>query len=134
VPEAIWRTVARRARDTQPRLSPNLIAEKLFEFAGTLKDEITDCYAAEFLPENRAGGATQANRSARDVVTPQWESAAGRFSLVSGKQLLGMLSEWTQMNYGVPVSPIRVARELRRNEIEDEVVDVLTAIENNQPL
>ncbi len=28
---------------------------------------------------------------------------------------------------------MRIARELRRNEIADEVVDVLTAIEDNRP-
>jgi len=134
VPDAIFRMVAPRARDIQPRLSAQLIGQKLFEIADTLKDEVTDAYSTEFLAENRAGGATQANRSARERIARGWETIEGRLSLVSGKQILGKLSEWTQANYGVPISPMRIARQLRRNEIADEVVDVLTAIENNQPL
>ena len=110
-----------------------LITDKLFEIAGTFRDEVMDAYSAEFLAENRGGGATQANRAAREHMNLHWETAQGRLSLVSGKQILGKLSEWMQPNYGVPISPMRIARELRRNEIADEVVDVLTAIEDNHP-
>lgn len=133
VPQAIFRLVSPRMRENEPRLTTELIGQKLFEFAGTMRDEVTDAYSAEFLPENRAGGATQANRSARQRITPHWETVDGRLSVVSGKQLLGKLSEWTQANYGVPISPMGIARQLRRNEIADEVVEVLTAVENNQP-
>jgi len=133
VPTAIYRTVAHRARDIEPRLSVELISQKLFEIAGIFRDEVMDAYSAEFLAENRAGGATQANRAARQRMTGRWETAEERLSLVSGKQILGKLSEWMQQNYGVPISPMRIARELRRNEIADEVVDVLTAIEDNRP-
>jgi len=133
VPDAIYRTVVRRARDGEPRLSAELISQKIFEIAGTFRDEVMDAYSAEFLAENRAGGATQANRAARERMTAEWETVQERLSLVSGKQILGKLSEWMQANYGVPISPMRIARELRRNEIADEVVDVLTAIEDNRP-
>jgi len=74
-----------------------------------------------------------ATHSARERISANWETMEGRLSLVSGKQLLGKLSQWTQANYGVPISPMGVARQLRRNEIADEVIAVLTAIENNGP-
>jgi hypothetical protein len=133
VPQAIYRTLARRAREVEPRLTADLISQKLFELAGELRDEIMDAYSAEFLAENRTGGPTQANRAARERMAAHWETPEGRLSLVSGKQVLGRLSEWTQLNYGVPISPMRIARELRQSEIAREIVDVLEAIENNQP-
>jgi hypothetical protein len=133
VPQAIYRTLAQRARQAEPRLSADLISQKLFELAGDLRDEIMDAYSAEFLPENRGGGSTQANRSARERIAAHWGTLEGRLSLVSGKQILGRLSEWTQLNYGVPINPMRIARELRQNEIATEIGDVLAAIENNQP-
>ncbi len=133
VPEAIYRTVAKRARDTQPRLSTEIINQKLSEFAADVRDEVMDAFSSEFLADNRAGGPTQANRSAREHMARHWGTTEGRLSIVSGKQILGKLSEWAQLNYGVSISPLRVARQLRSTEIPEEVVDVLTAIESNQP-
>jgi hypothetical protein len=133
VPEAILRAVATVTRGTQPILTADLIGQKLFEFAGDLKDEVMDSFAAEFLVENRAGGPTQANRSAREHMALHWDTIAGRTSLVSGKVLLAKLSVWTQEHYGVTISPMRIARGMCRNEIAEEVVEILTAIEYNQP-
>jgi hypothetical protein len=90
-----------------------------------------DALAAEYLGENRAAGSTAANRLARERMRP-WNDLHGRLVLVSGKQVLAKLSEWTQTDYGVPVSVLRVARQMRRIEIDDELVAVLTAIDNNE--
>jgi energy-coupling factor transporter ATP-binding protein EcfA2 len=132
VPEAILRTLSAKARDTVPRLSAELIAQKLFEFAGELEDEVMDAFAAEYFTDNRSGGMTQANRSARERMAADWNTTDGRLSLVSGKRLLARLSEWTQENYGVTISAVRVARAMRRTEIPDEIVRVITAIEDNE--
>ena len=120
-------------QEGEPNLSVQLISEKLFEFAGEFEHEVMDAYASEFLSENRAGGPAQANRSARDTMGTRWDTSDGRLSLVSGKQLLAKLSTWAQERYGVALSAARVARALRRGEIADEVVGVLTAIENGEP-
>ena len=133
VPEAILRSVAGRARQAEPSLSAHLISEKLFEFAGEFENEVMDAFASEFLAENRAGGSAQANRSARERMSRGWDTAEGRLSLASGKQVLARLSQWTQEAHGVAISPVRIARELRLNEIANEIVVVLTAIENNEP-
>lgn len=135
VPEAILRSMGARhtPREGESNLSVQLISEKLFELAGEFEHEVMDAYASEFLSENRAGGPTQANRSARDVMAARWDTTEGRLSLVSGKQLLAKLSTWAQERYGVALSGARVARTLRRGEIADEVVGVLTAIENGEP-
>ena len=95
---------------------------------------MTDALASEFLAENRAAGSTQANRSARERKNLEWNTEQGRLSLVSGKRVLAKLSQWMQETHGVAINAVRIARELRRNEISDEIVEVLAAIENNEPL
>ena len=133
VPEAILRSVVNRARQNDPGLSAKLIEDKLFEFAGELHDEVMDAFANEFLADNRAGGAAQAIQSARERVRRVWDNVEGRLSITSGKQLLARLSQWMQDAFGVAISSVRIARELHRSEIANEILDVLTAIENNEP-
>jgi hypothetical protein len=133
LPEAILRSVAGRVRADGPILCAQLIEDKLSEFASDLEDEIMDALASEFLAENRAGGPAHANRSARERMTRDWNTVQGRLSLASGKMVLARLSHWMQDTYGVAISPVRIARGLHRNEIASEIIDVLTAIENNEP-
>jgi hypothetical protein len=133
VPEAIFRSLAERARGREPRITAEVISQKLFEFAGELEHEVMDALAAEYLGENRASGPSTANRLARERMQ-SWNNFDGRLALVSGKQVLARLSEWTQTNYGVPVSILRVARHMRRTEIDSELIAVLTTIDNNEEL
>jgi len=132
VPAAIFRTVAGRARENEPNMSVELIEQKLFEFANELHDAVMDSLAAEYLAENRAGGAVQANRLARERMSPNWDTPQGRLALVSGKDLFAKLSEWMQTNYGVAISVPRIARQMRQSEISNELTEVLTAIEMNE--
>ena len=133
VPSAILRTLAPKIRNDQPSLTSEIISQKLFEFADALSEEVMDAYASEFLADYRAGGPSHANRSARERMGSSWEGVEGRLSLVSGKEMLAKLSAWTQESFGLTISQTRIAREMRRSEIADEVVEVLTAIENNLP-
>ncbi len=91
-----------------------------------------DAFSSEFLTDDRAGGPSQANKSAREQIAGSWATAEGRLSLVSGKKVLGKLSEWAQATYGVSINPTRIARELKKSELPAEVAGVLTAIENNE--
>ena len=131
VPEAILRAVASKLRQQPSSLNAELIRQQLFELAAVLENEVMDAYAYEFSVENRPGGTTQANRSARERMAG-WDSLEGRLALVSGKTLLTNLSGWLQENYGVAINPVRIARSMLRSEIADEIVNVLAAIETNQ--
>jgi hypothetical protein len=132
VPEAIFRAVGSRARQIEPSLNVETIRCKLFELAGDLRNDVLDGYANEFLMENRSAGLTPANRMARERVA-NWENHDERLSLASGKIVLARLSSWLQETYGVAISSTRIARVMRRSEIADEIIDVLSAIEAGQP-
>jgi len=133
VPAAIARVITSRARSARPVPSADTLAERIFDFAGQLENDVLDSFAQEFHAENRAGGSSQANGSARDQMYPRWSTSEGRLAIVSGKLILARLSEWLQREHGLSISPMAIARGMRRSEIPAEVVDVLTAIENGGP-
>ena len=75
VPDAILRTVTGRIRSGGPRLDAQIIGTKIFDFAGELKDEVTDSFSSEFLAENRQRGLVPAIRLARERVSRDWNTA-----------------------------------------------------------
>lgn len=133
VPTAIARVVANRARATSSGPSPDVIGERLFELAGDLQNSVFDGFAQEFLADNRGGGSAQANSLTRESMYPRWNMPEARLSIVSGKLVLSKLSEWLQKDFGVSISPVAVARTMKRGEISAEIVNILTSIENGDP-
>ena len=54
--------------------------------------------------------------------------------MVSGKDVIKKLSEWSQRDYRVSFNSEKLARELRREEILLEMKNVIRAIEKNLDL
>jgi hypothetical protein len=133
VPAAIRRLMERRIRDRGPVPTNDVIADKLFQLAGEFEIKVFDAFVAEFHSEDRHGGPAQANRAARERIYPKWNTTEGRLALAPGKEVLSKVAQWLQADYGVSMSPVVIAREIRRNEIPDEIVQVLTSIENGDP-
>ena len=133
VPAVIRRVITKRVKGGKQVPTAEELTEKLFSLAGELEHEVMDAFAAEFQFENRAGGATVANRSARERMRVLWSTIDGRLSLVSGKLVLAGLSEWLQNNYGVSISTASIAREMHLSELPAEIATVLTSIEYGDP-
>lgn len=133
VPGAIRRIIASRIGANGMVPSEEEVARTIFALAGELEDEVMDGYIAEFYAQDRTGGPAQASKAARAHMTSVWGDFAGRLSVVSGKKLLARVSDWSQREFGVSLSAVRVARKLRPREIEKELELVLLAIETNQP-
>jgi hypothetical protein len=133
VPTAIRRVIARRIQDRGQLPAHDAIAQKLFQLAGELEIQVFDAFVAEFHSEDRRGGPTQANPAARERIYPKWTTTEGRLALAPGKEILSKLSQWLQEDYGVSMSSLVIAREIRRNEMPDEIVQVLTSIEHGDP-
>jgi hypothetical protein len=55
-------------------------------------------------------------------------------SVVSGKEVLARMADWAKATFGVSVTAKRILRQLRIDEISDEVVAVVAAIEDGDPL
>jgi hypothetical protein len=63
-----------------------------------------------------------------------WKTAEGRRSIAPGKALLAHLSDWAKKTYGVQFVPEQVARALRPDEIDAEVLEVIDAVVTGRPI
>jgi hypothetical protein len=77
---------------------------------------------------DKKGGPSKANKAARSRLTALWTTAEGRRSIAPGKALLAHLSDRSKTNFGVQFGPEQIARSLRTEEIDGEVVKVIDAI------
>jgi ABC-type multidrug transport system ATPase subunit len=134
IPAAIARLVARKAANRVTPPTPDEGARKIQSIADGLEDEIFDAMATDFLNNNRSLGQTGANRAARRRIRQVRKDDGHIISLVSGKQILSTLSDWSKAEFGVSFSPLNVAREIRANEMSAELISVVRAIELGESL
>ena len=133
VPTAIARFIASRVPKRVTPPTPEEIDSCIASFADELEDQILDAIATEFWVNNRSSGQTGANRSARKRIRAVREECGTIAPLASGKQLLGLVSDWSNTEFGVPVSAASIARGMTLGEINTEVADVIRAIEKGSP-
>jgi len=134
VPTAISRVIYARR---QPRTgAPSLasIQKAVGDIAASMKDATTDALAQEIYNQDRSRGIANANVRARFRIEEAWRSENGRISIISGKDLLSRLSHWCQENFGIGFGAAAIAYAIKRDELDQEIVQVLTAIENSRLL
>jgi energy-coupling factor transporter ATP-binding protein EcfA2 len=129
VPSAICRVILSKLRSDVDGPTENRVRSRLEKIAATQKDVAFDAISQEVLTENRAKGTKFANEIARKRIDKAWQTSDGQLSVVSGKLLLSKLSEWSQNRFGVSFGARRLARELRANEIDPEMQNVIMAIQ-----
>jgi len=133
-PELICSFIQERvsARTTLPVAAE--INSKNDEFANELEDATFDAFSSEFLKHDRAGGSTRANRRARCVIRSCREQTGSIRDLVSGKQLISCLSDWSNTQFGVSFSPHALLCHMSPKCIPNELRMVVEAIEGRRIL
>lgn len=129
VPEAILRII-NRCKKKAKKIELEVIIQKLDEIAENLKDVTTDSIATKNQNENRGMAAGTAHKLARKMVQDNWGE---RLSLVSGKAMIKQLNMWSNKEYGASFNAIEIAKELYKDDIDDEVNSVVTSIEKCIP-
>jgi len=133
VPAAISRYIESEA-DGAP-CPADLIALKTDEIIDGLRREyIEDPLATELFNRDRAGGLKNANKRAREITDASWEDRDARWSIAPGKLVLSGLSGWAQDEFGVSFGPEQIARSLTKDEVDPEVVEVISAITESRSL
>lgn len=131
VPAVILRIIQAGCNSIPPTLED--VEAVLRDITARLRDETFDAMSNDFHVEDRASGVTKANQKARERIDQAWPTLEGRVSIVSGKRVLSMLSDWAKRSHSVSFGPARIAQELTHYEIDPEVRAVVSAIENNVP-
>jgi predicted ATP-dependent endonuclease of OLD family len=134
IPSTIARLINNRLDISLEPVNTKDITKVIDDITTTLKDATTDAIAHEILLLDRARGLPNANRKAREKVEEAWQTREGRISIVSGKQLLSMLSQWYKENYNVSFGVMAIVGQLHAIEIPDEIIKVITAIENGHKI
>jgi hypothetical protein len=136
VPSAIERVLSSSARRGISAPTGEAIRHEMRRIADDLREETTDAMADAIHARNRGKGkgAGWASRQARAGLEEGWGTWEGRIALVSGKAMIGRLSEWSQGEFKVGLGAPRIARELRADEIADEVADVVRAVDRGERL
>jgi energy-coupling factor transporter ATP-binding protein EcfA2 len=131
IPTAIQRLIRSESNN---RHAPELetILGEIDRIADDLRDSIFDAMAHDYITDDRARGVSGANERARERLRAAWADFDSRLAVIPGKRVLSLLSQWTQINYGISFGVSRLARSITADELSTEVVEVVTAIENQE--
>jgi hypothetical protein len=106
----------------------------LLNIADGFKDQIFDILATEYLARDKAGGVSKANKNARKRINLAWKTDIGRLAIAPGKRVISSLSSWSQDEYGVALSPMKLLRSMERLDVNPELLRVIRAIEKGYKL
>lgn len=110
-----------------------LIEEKIDSIAESLKDGYLDLLMDKIHTESRRLGKSIEPSTARKEASTQLEEAwKDKYSIVSGKTLIKQISNWVNLEYNISINSNKLAQEMRREEISDELKNVITIIESNE--
>jgi predicted ATP-dependent endonuclease of OLD family len=131
-PEAIQRVIEKSLPRRASGPSSDEVYTKLIEISEAMKDDVIDGLATEILSRERKLVVGTANKRARDKLGCVTASQGSLLSLASGKTVISRLSDWSQSEFGVQLSSIKIVREMSVSEIPREVQQVLAAIEDQE--
>lgn len=134
VPNTIMRTIMNELRDGKPTPSIEDIEQQLEKITEDMYTGVVDTIADEMNRRDRSQGVKTVNEKARNFVKPRWTTLTGRLELVSGKKVISLLSSWSKEEYGVSFSSSKIAGQLKKEEINKELLYVINRIENNESL
>lgn len=134
VPGAIARAVQQRLRERGRRaeVTSDQISTMLSEVTGSLRNEVFAqilAYKQRFmkLSGSKLDESTITCRVLQDFEVT-WEDFACRLAVVPGKEVLTLLNEKLQVRFQVSLSHARILDELRASELSDNLVRILTAV------
>ncbi len=123
------------ARYNGPSVAPSLaeVNAAMLSIAAEIKDVTCMEVATSLQAEDHKLTAMTAMQRARAVVEGSWHEPLGRLAVVSGKEMLARLSQWSQGACGVTFGAPALARQFKADEIPSEVTSVLSAIDMCEP-
>jgi hypothetical protein len=128
IPEVISRYISNRSKKGE-MISLKEVREKVDTICESLRDETLDLMSQQFNYAHRPRNPSEGNRYAREVLRERWTSLAGKLGVVGGKSVLARISEWTQKRFGIGLNAFVLARFMRKEELDAELVSILEAME-----
>jgi len=124
VPTAILRIITRESKK-HPTITVSDIEQKIDIVLKSHEESIILNFATELQNENRKLGINAAFKEAKKYL----DKLENR---ISGKELISELSKWTQEHFKVSLNPVKLVQELELNEIDKEVIRIVTKVEKGE--
>jgi energy-coupling factor transporter ATP-binding protein EcfA2 len=131
-PQVIARFINEKADAGKRTCGASDVRRAINRIAETLKEEVI--YGRmERIHLQKRNNVSTAHKTACAEVDALWKDVQNPIRLVSGKAVLGKLSDWSKRTYGVSFGANALARSFTVEEIDPEMQDVLTAIQDSRP-
>lgn len=124
---AISRYINRNSDRDTPVLEAD-VDEIIDEIAIRNEGEILSSFAECERPQNRTASVKTLMRSAKLTVDSRIAGGFRLIDLMSGKDAFSQLSTLCHERYGVSFSPLAICKELRRNEVPDEMSEFVIKV------
>jgi len=130
VPHAIKRIIERESKHKVKILKINGEIDNLAE---SFKEEYLNLLMDKIHIDSRRKGKyiepSTAKKIAEKELEEQW---VNKLSIISGKHLIKKISNWLNLTYGVSINSNKLANELKKEEIPEELRDVIIKIEKKE--
>ena len=127
----VFRIIAARSPQKHPTVAQ--IEKQLDAICESLKMPTERALGSEFQKHTKGMEFATASEAAAKQVAAAWATRDGRLSIIPGKKALAQLSDWANRGFGVSLTAINIAREMQSDEVDPEVVKVVTSIERSLP-
>lgn len=128
-PDVILRYIQEKKR--KGKITIDSLQKKMQEIVESMKPEVHECIASEIQASNPKLMFSTINKLALEKTNELWHNP---FNAISGKTFFKKLSSWTSREYGVTFQALNLVPFFRAEEIPDEIIDVVTAIKNGDPM
>lgn len=126
IPSAIHRIIMKESKIEKMHLSESIIEKKIIEICDGWKEKVIQNFADTIQKKDRNLSVSKCIEMAKGYVDDLCNRACG-------KDVISELSSWTQAEFKVSISPLKIAQYIELAEIDEEIVNIIRAIENCTP-
>lgn len=130
VPKAITRIIN---ESKEIHIEESKIASIVDGIIENLKSDVVNCYTDELFVQYRREKKeimpSTVSKEAKKYINSIWDR---KIEIVSGKEVIRRLNDFLEKEFNISFSTKRLALELRKNEIDEELKVIITKIENNK--
>ncbi len=131
IPSLILRVIKKNTKITKtPTIAD--IEKEIKKICNKLKVNAIDLIATELQRNNKGLVVKTANEEAREIIDKTKKDEGNILSLLSGKEVISQLSEWSQKNFNTSISYNSLCYEINKDEIDKELLEIILSIENNK--
>lgn len=102
--------------------------KELEEIVDEYKDKVTDQLAEHQRENNKNLSMSTCNEKARNIMKEKWNLLDNKLAMLCGKDFIKRINTWLREKYKVSCSIDKIIKEIRPEEINEEMIEVFKLI------